>query len=120
MRGRRVTEDDLGKTRDRLPNPPYTIRDSTISVSVTVMAPPIRVAIWANGISCMRLAAVRMATSPVPPCPLWQALMIAVSIGYMLRNLPTIAPTAIRVATVQKIVIMLGTLNAATSLSQGV
>jgi len=40
---------------------------SAISVSVTVMAPPIRVAIWAKGISCIRFAAVRMATSPVPP-----------------------------------------------------
>ena len=32
-----------------------------------------------------------MATSPVPPWPLWQALMIAASIGYMLRNRPTTA-----------------------------
>jgi hypothetical protein len=32
-----------------------------------VTAPPIRVAIWANGMSCIRLAAVRIATSPVPP-----------------------------------------------------
>ena len=35
-----------------------------------------RVAIWANGISCKRLAAVRIATSPVPPCPEWQAFTI--------------------------------------------
>jgi len=41
-----------------------------------------RVAICANGIKVMRLAAVRIATSPVPPCPLWQALTIAASIGY--------------------------------------
>lgn len=38
-----------------------------ISDRVTVMAPPMRVATWAKGISCIRLAAVRMATSPVPP-----------------------------------------------------
>ena len=44
-----------------------------MSTVVTVTAPPIRVAIWAKGISCIRLAAVRMATSPVPPCPLWHA-----------------------------------------------
>ena len=43
----------------------------------------------------MRFAAVRMATSPVPPWPLWQALTMAASIGYMLRNQPTRAPVAI-------------------------
>lgn len=45
----------------------HVMRVSAISTSVTVIAPPIRVAIWAKGMSCMRLAAVRMATSPVPP-----------------------------------------------------
>jgi len=35
----------------------------------------------ANGISCMRLDAVRIATAPVPPWPLWQALTIAASTG---------------------------------------
>ena len=34
-----------------------------ISAIVTTMAPPIRVATWANGISTMRLAAVRIAMS---------------------------------------------------------
>ena len=32
-----------------------------------VIAPPMRVAICADGISCTRLAAVRIAMSPVPP-----------------------------------------------------
>ena len=91
-----------------------------MSTVVTVTAPPIRVAIWAKGISCIRLAAVRMATSPVPPCPLWHALIMADSIGYMPSNRPTNAPVAINVATVQEIVIMLGRLKAAISLSQGV
>ena len=48
---------------------------------VTVIAPPIRVAICAKGISSIRLAAVKIATSPVPPWPLWQAFTIADSIG---------------------------------------
>ena len=39
------------------------------------------VAICANGISSIRLAAVKIATSPVPPWPLWQAFTIADSIG---------------------------------------
>lgn len=52
----------LGTAFDR-----YTSRDKRISVNVTVIAPPIWVAICAKGISCMRFAAVRMATSPVPP-----------------------------------------------------
>lgn len=38
-----------------------------ISTSVTVIAPPILVAICAKGIRTMRLAAVSIATSPVPP-----------------------------------------------------
>ena len=68
----------------------------------------------------MRFAAVRIATSPVPPWPLWQALMMAASIGYILSSRPTTAPTDINVTTVLTIVIRLGKLNAATSLSQGV
>jgi len=48
--------------------------------SVTVMAPPIRVEICANGISTMRLDAVRIATSPVPPWPLWQAVTISAQV----------------------------------------
>src|SRR5262249_18750327 len=51
----------------------HTSRAKTMRTNVTVMAPPMRVAICANGMSCMRLAAVRMATSPVPPWPLWHA-----------------------------------------------
>jgi hypothetical protein len=50
---------------------------------VTVVAPPILVAICANGIERMRLDAVRMATSLVPPCPLWQAFTLATSIEHM-------------------------------------
>ena len=54
---------------------------SASRVNMIVIAPPIRVAICANGISCMRFAAVRIATSPVPPWPARQAMTIAVSIG---------------------------------------
>src|SRR6266550_8993838 len=46
--------------------------------------------------------------------------MIAVSIGYMLSQYPTSPPVAINVATVLTIVIKLGRLNAAISLSHGV
>jgi hypothetical protein len=42
-------------------------RESAISASVTVIAPPRRVATCAKGISSMRSAAVRIMTSPVPP-----------------------------------------------------
>jgi hypothetical protein len=48
---------------------------------VTVTAPPMRVAICAKGINSIRLAAVKIATSPVPPWPLWQAFTIADSMG---------------------------------------
>src|SRR5262249_21758789 len=75
-----------------------------IRVMVTVMAPPMRVAIWANGINCMRLAAVRMATSPVPPWPLWQAFTIAMSMGYMPSRRPTMKPVPISVITVAAMV----------------
>src|SRR5882672_6852843 len=98
----------------------HTMRASTISTSVTVIAPPIRVAIWANGMSCMRSAAVRMATSPVPPCPLWHALMIATSIGYIFRRRPTRNPVPINVITVQMMVSSVGSVKAAISLSHGV
>ncbi|VOK42875.1 Uncharacterised protein [Streptococcus pneumoniae] len=37
---------------------------------MTVIAPPSRVATWANGIKFIRFAVLRMATSPVPPMPL--------------------------------------------------
>src|SRR5260370_3741201 len=87
---------------------------------VTVIAPPIRVAIWANGISCIRFAAVRIATSPVPPWPEWQAFTIAVSIGYMLISRPINAPVAINVNTEATIVMRLGIVKAAISLFQGV
>jgi hypothetical protein len=49
---------------------PYSSQDSAISVFVTVIAPPILVAVEANAINCMRFAAVKLATSPVPPWPL--------------------------------------------------
>ena len=91
-----------------------------ISVTVTTIAPPIRVAICANGINCIRFAAVRIATSPVPPCPLWQAFTIAVSIGYIFIRRPTTKPVPISVATVDTIVTTLTIVNAAVSLSQGV
>src|SRR6476469_5634266 len=100
--------------------PAQETRERAISTSVTVIAPPIRVAIWAKGISCIRLAAVRIATSPVPPCPLWQALMIAVSIGYILRKRPTRNPVPMSVATVEMIVTSVGSVKAAISLSHGV
>ena len=45
----------------------HPILPNSTRASVTVIAPPIRVAICAKGISCIRFAAVRMATSPVPP-----------------------------------------------------
>jgi hypothetical protein len=48
----------------------YLRYPSAIRARVTVTAPPIRVEICANGISSMRFAAVRIATSPVPPWPL--------------------------------------------------
>ena len=48
----------------------YRNRLSAINASVTVIAPPMRVATWANGSSSIRFAAVRIAISPVPPWPL--------------------------------------------------
>ena len=84
------------------------------------MAPPMRVAIWAKGMSCMRSAAVRMATSPVPPWPEWQAFTIAVSIGYMPMRRPTRKPVVIRVNTVETMTMRFTRVKAAISLSQGV
>lgn len=91
-----------------------------MSTSVTVIAPPMRVATCANGINTIRLAAVRMATSPVPPCPLCVALMMAVSTGYIFSQRPTTNPVAINDATVAKMVMTLAGWKAATSLSHGV
>lgn len=42
-------------------------RANSASATVTVSAPPIRVATCANGISTIRFDALRIATSPVPP-----------------------------------------------------
>ncbi|MOA48428.1 hypothetical protein D3C78_1711680 [compost metagenome] len=84
------------------------------------MAPPIRVAICAKGISCMRLEAVRMATSPVPPMPLWVPTTMAASIGCILTLRPTKKPTVIKVATVATMVRMVGRLKASTTFCHGV
>ncbi len=54
-------------------------QDSARRLSLTVMAPPMRVAIWAKGINGILFAAVRMATSPALPWPLWQAFTTAAS-----------------------------------------
>src|SRR5476649_654113 len=62
---------------------------NTSNPTATLIAPPIRVAICANGISSIRLPEVRIATSPVPPCPLWQQETIATSIGCSPIFLPT-------------------------------
>jgi hypothetical protein len=44
------------------------------------------------------LPAVRIATSPVPPCPLWQAVTMAVSIGYI-RSQPPTKNSVVMIAT---------------------
>src|SRR5205823_1482011 len=75
-----------------------------IGTSVTVTAPPMRVAIWANGISCMRLAALRMATSPVPPWPQRQAATMPTSMGYMPISRATPKPVPTMAATVATMV----------------
>ncbi len=51
----------------------YTTQLSNNVAAITVDAPPIRVAICANGISDIRFDAERIATSPVPPshCGNW-------------------------------------------------
>src|SRR5438270_10519044 len=49
--------------------------------SVTVIAPPIRVATWAKGIMLIRSHAERIATSPVPPWLARQAATIPDSTG---------------------------------------
>lgn len=74
-----------------------------------------RVDTWAKGISSSLSAALKMATSPVPPCPEWHALIMAVSIGYMFSHFPVKKPTAIMVTTTDRIVIILLRLKAATS-----
>jgi hypothetical protein len=53
----------------------------TISVIATVAAPPIRVAICANGINSKRRAALSMATSPVPPIAARVMMTMAPSTG---------------------------------------
>lgn len=50
---------------------------------MTVVTPPIRVEIWAKGMRFIRLDPERMATSPVPPRPLWQTVTSEASTGYM-------------------------------------
>lgn len=45
-----------------------------------------RVDICANGISDIRFDADRIATSPVPPNPLWQQVTMADSIGVQLHH----------------------------------
>src|SRR5882724_2322335 len=88
--------------------------------SVTVIAPPIRVAVWANGMSCILFEVSRMATSPEPPLLQRQAVTIARSTGYMLIQRATTKPVRVIAATVATIVNRLGSAQAATSLSQGV
>ncbi len=51
----------------------------------------------------MRLAAERMATSPVPPKPEWQQVTIADAIGYMFMNRAQRSPEA----TMPKMVAMI-------------
>jgi hypothetical protein len=121
----RDLRDGLHQAADQLPSRSglalaYTSQDNAISVVVTVIAPPILVAMEAKGISCMRFAAVKIATSPVPPWPLWQAFTMAVSIGYNLRNRPMTNPDPISVKTVTTTVTMYVGVNAAISLSHGV
>jgi hypothetical protein len=41
-----------------------------------------------------------MATSPVPPGPLWQAVTIAASTGYIFSQRPTKNPAAIIALTI--------------------
>ncbi len=96
------------------------IDEASRRVTLTVIAPPILVDTWANGISSSRSAALKIATSPVPPWPEWQALIIDVSIGYKFSHFPVRKPTAIIVTTIDKMVMMLLIVNAAISLSHGV
>lgn len=62
---------------------------------ITVDAPPMRVEICANGINDIRFEADRIATSPVPPRPLWQQVTIADSIGYIFIRLPMKKPAMV-------------------------
>src|ERR1700760_803183 len=55
-----------GPLRTRVQNRQTTHAIAEMAI-VTVIAPPIRVAICAKGMSSIRLAAVKIATSPVPP-----------------------------------------------------
>ena len=79
---------------------------STLSRSVahTIMAaPPMRVEICANGIKPMRLEAERMATSPVPPSPLWHAVTVLalVSSGFFVGKWLGMYPVESGIVTAQ-------------------
>src|SRR5579859_5705374 len=87
---------------------------------VTMVAPPRRVAMEQKGRRAKRLAAVRMATSPVPPCAAEQEHTTATSMGYMLMRLPTKKAVEISTSTVETTTMTLRMVKAETSLSQGV
>ncbi|MNY50956.1 hypothetical protein D3C86_1865070 [compost metagenome] len=61
-----------------------------------------------------------MATSPVPPCPLWQQETIATSIGCMPIFLPTKKPVATSADTVLTITTRFWKVKALTSSCHGV
>src|SRR6476646_7192402 len=65
----------------------------------TIAAPPKRVEICANGINSIRFEADKIATSPVPPNPLWHPVTIADSTGYIFMTFPTRKPVVIIVNT---------------------
>jgi hypothetical protein len=88
--------------------------------SVTVIAPPMRVAVWAKGISGIRCAVSRTAPSPAPPLLQQQEVAIAKSIGNILRQQATANQVAVIAATVATIVNRLAGAPAAFRLSHGV
>ncbi len=85
-----------------------------------MVAPPMRVAIEQKGSNISRLAAVKMATSPVPPCAAEQEHTTATSIGYMLMRRATRKAVDIKAVTVKTTMMMFRMANAPTNLSQGV
>src|SRR5882724_11928702 len=91
-----------------------------IIASVTVIAPPMRVAVWAKGMRDILFAVSRIATSPAPPLLQRQQVTMARSIGYIFNQRATRNPVAVMAATVATMVRRLGRAHAASNLSQGV
>lgn len=89
-------------------------------VHITIKAPPNRVATCAKGIKFILLAVESIATSPVPPIPLWQDEIIDASTGYIFKKKLQTNPVIETVKTIEIMVIKYGIVNTLTTLFKSI